>query len=132
MLGRAAHLDIYSPNRTMRDPVTDDPSVLPQGMPLVSALLISAEVGWVLLGIQPTMLPLAQLSTVDLKTNGWEANNDRKTPQPQVLEEATNLKKVTIVGARKVTGKQEDVDQLRRVDEAAGKAKIVAVEVRDC
>lgn len=101
-------------------------------MPLVKAPLIGAGVIWVLLGIQPTMLPLAQLSTVDLDANGWEANNDRKTPQSQVLEEATNLKKATIVGARKVTGKQEDVDQLRRVDEAAGKAKIVAVEVRDC
>jgi hypothetical protein len=92
------------------------------------------------------MLPLAQLNTVDLNANGWEANNGRKTPQLQGSKEEIDLKNTMIVGARKVTGKQEDVHQLWWVDnlhlqykvpqllgiEVACKAKATTAEVRGC
>jgi len=67
-----------------------------------------------------------------------------RPPQPQGPK-AADLKKATIVGGRKVAGKQEDVHQLRLMDnsylqyrflnaraEAAGKAKAAAAEVRGC
>lgn len=91
------------------------------------------------------MLPLAQLGIVDL--NGDEPTTGKLTtaarpPQPQGAK-AAELKKAAIVGGRKVTGKQEDVHQLRLLDnrylqhrfvnaraEAAAKAKAAAAEVR--
>ncbi|KAF8712063.1 hypothetical protein HU200_028897 [Digitaria exilis] len=89
------------------------------------------------------MLPLAQLGIVDL--NGDEPTTGKLTtaarpPQPQGAK-AAELKKAAIVGGRKVTGKQEDVHQLRLLDnrylqhrfvnaraEAAAKAKAAAAE----
>jgi hypothetical protein len=66
-----------------------------------------------------------------------------RPPQPQGPK-ATDLKKAATVGGRKAVGKQEDVHQLRLMDnsylqyrllnaraEAAGKAKAAAAEVRD-
>jgi hypothetical protein len=67
-----------------------------------------------------------------------------RPPQPQGPK-AADLKKAAIVGGRKVAGKQEDVHQLRLMDnsylqyrflnaraEAAGRAKAAAAEVRGC
>jgi hypothetical protein len=50
------------------------------------------------------MLPLAQLSTIDLNANGWEANNGRKTPQLQGPKEEIDLKNVMIVGGQEGHG----------------------------
>ena len=67
-----------------------------------------------------------------------------RPPQPQGPK-AADLKKVAIVGGRKVAGKQEDVHQLRLMGnsylqfrflngraEVAGRAKAAAAEVRGC